>query len=102
MTAITAPASALTGTYAIDPSDSRVGFVARHATVTKVRGSFNGLVDTGYVDPRDPHLELTIEAASIDTRHADRDPHRRGSELVAVDAYPQIRFAGTAAEATAT
>ena len=33
--------TALSGTYALDPSHTRIGFVARHAMVTKVRGSFN-------------------------------------------------------------
>ena len=31
----------LSGTYTIDPAHSRIGFVARHAMITKVRGSFN-------------------------------------------------------------
>ena len=29
------------GTFNIDPSHSRIGFSARHAMVTKVRGAFN-------------------------------------------------------------
>jgi len=29
------------GSFTIDPSHSRIGFSARHAMVTKVRGSFN-------------------------------------------------------------
>ena len=33
MSTITAPAN-LTGSYTIDPSHSRIGFVARHAMVT--------------------------------------------------------------------
>ena len=33
--------AALTGEYTLDPTHSRIGFVARHAMVTKVRGSFN-------------------------------------------------------------
>ena len=33
--------SELTGAYVIDASHSRIGFVARHAMVTKVRGAFN-------------------------------------------------------------
>jgi polyisoprenoid-binding protein YceI len=43
MTTITTPTtlSELTGTWNIDTTHSRVGFVARHAMVTKVRGSFN-------------------------------------------------------------
>ena len=58
-------APAPTGTYAIDATHSRVGFVARHAMVTKVRGSFNEFEGTGYFDAEDPsqsHLALTIQA----------------------------------------
>ena len=33
--------SQLTGTYTLDPAHSRIGFTARHAMVTKVRGAFN-------------------------------------------------------------
>ena len=40
----------LTGNYGIDPSHSRIGFVARHAMVTKVRGTFNEFEGTGYFD----------------------------------------------------
>jgi polyisoprenoid-binding protein YceI len=42
----------LTGTYTIDPSHSRVGFVARHAMVTKVRGGFNDFAGTFTIDVR--------------------------------------------------
>ena len=92
---------ALTGTYAIDPAHSRIGFVARHAMVTKVRGSFNEFEGTGYFDAEDParsHVELTIKAASIDTRNADRDNHLRGNDFFAMEQYPEIRFASTAVE----
>ena len=41
MTTATAPAlTELTGTYALDPAHSRIGFSTRHAMVTKVRGAF--------------------------------------------------------------
>ncbi len=30
----------LTGTYALDPDHTRLGFVARHAMITKVHGQF--------------------------------------------------------------
>ena len=39
MSTATAPAlTDLTGTYTLDPAHTRIGFVARHAMVTKVRG----------------------------------------------------------------
>ena len=100
MTTDTASTTA-TGTYAIDPSHSRVGFVARHAMVTKVRGSFNDFEGTGYFDaenPADSHLQLTIQAASIDTRNADRDGHLRSNDFLDMDTHPTIDFASTAVE----
>ena len=90
-----------TGAYAIDPTHSRIGFVARHAMVTKVRGSFNEFEGSGYFDAEDPaksHARLTIEAASIDTRNADRDAHLRSNDFFEMDTYPQITFASTAVE----
>ena len=96
MTTATATA---TGTYAIDPTHSRIGFVARHAMVTKVRGSFNEFEGSGYFDAENPdnsHLNLTIQAASIDTRNADRDGHLRSNDFFDMEKYPEITFASTA------
>jgi polyisoprenoid-binding protein YceI len=100
MTTTTAPET-LTGTYTLDPTHSRIGFVARHAMVTKVRGSFNEVEGSGYFDAEDPtksHLEVTIQAASIDTRNADRDGHLRSNDFFDMDTYPEIRFASTSVE----
>jgi len=102
MTTVTAP-STVTGSYAIDASHSRIGFVARHAMVTKVRGSFNEFEGSGYFDAERPagsHLELVIKAASIDTRNADRDGHLRSNDFFAMDEYPEITFRSTSVEQT--
>jgi polyisoprenoid-binding protein YceI len=91
----------LTGDYALDPTHSRIGFVARHAMVTKVRGAFNDVAGTGHFDAAAParsHLELTIQAKSIDTRNPDRDAHLRGNDFFDMDRYPEIRFVSTAVE----
>ena len=98
MTTSTAPATS-TGTYRLDPAHSRIGFVARHAMVTKVRGSFKELTGTGTFDVEDPSrssLQLTIEAASIDTANPDRDGHLRSNDFLDLEHYPQITFASTA------
>lgn len=92
----------LTGEYSLDSGHSRIGFVARHAMVTKVRGSFNEFEGNGYFDADDPsrsHLEVTIKAASIDTRSPDRDAHLRANDFLDVERYPEIRFVSTSVEA---
>jgi polyisoprenoid-binding protein YceI len=91
----------LTGSYTIDPTHSRIGFVARHAMVTKVRGSFNEFEGSGYLDAEDPtnsRAELTIQAASIDTRNADRDGHLRSNDFFDMESHPEITFVSTAVE----
>ena len=97
----TATTTIPTGTYTIDPTHSRIGFVARHAMVTKVRGSFNEFDGSGSFDAEDPtrsHLQLTIQAASIDTRNADRDSHLKSNDFFDMETYPEITFRSTAVE----
>jgi len=93
------------GTYSIDPTHSRIGFAARHAMVTKVRGSFNEFEGSGYFDAENPaasNLQLTIQAASIDTRNADRDAHLRSNDFFDMETYPTITFTSTSVEALDT
>jgi polyisoprenoid-binding protein YceI len=90
--------TALTGEYTIDPDHSRLGFVARHAMVTKVRGSFNEFEGDGYFDAENPansRLQLTIQAASIDTRNDDRDEHLRSPDFLDADNHPTLEFRST-------
>jgi polyisoprenoid-binding protein YceI len=90
-----------TGSYTIDPTHSRIGFVARHAMVTKVRGSFNEFDGSGYFDTENPaasSLQLTVKADSIDTRNADRDAHLRSNDFFDMETYPEITFTSTAVE----
>jgi polyisoprenoid-binding protein YceI len=100
MSTATTPAT-VTGTYVIDPAHSRIGFVARHAMVTKVRGSFNEFEGSGYFDAENPansRAQLTITAASIDTRNADRDAHLRSNDFFDMDTHPQVTFVSTTVE----
>ena len=104
MTSATATTLAdLSGTYALDPAHTRVGFVARHAMVTKVRGQFTEFEGAAVVDAGDfaaSTVQLTIQAASIDTRNDQRDGHLRSNDFLAPEEFPQITFVSTAVSTT--
>lgn len=88
----------LTGEYVLDPTHTRIGFVARHAMVTKVRGAFNDFTGTARIDgekPEQSSVELVIKAESIDTRNADRDSHLRSNDFLKMDEHPEITFRST-------
>ena len=99
MSTASAPAlTDLTGTWTLDPAHTRIVFVARHAMVTKVRGSFNEFEGTAAFDganPANSHAEVTIKAASIDTRNAQRDEHLRSNDFLAMQEHPEITFIST-------
>ncbi|GAB48236.1 YceI family protein [Mobilicoccus pelagius] len=87
----------LQGTYTIDPAHSRLGFVARHAMITKVRGSideFTGTARTG-AGLQDAAVELTAQMASIDTRNADRDAHLRSADFFDAEKFSTLTFRST-------
>ncbi|WP_433159583.1 YceI family protein [Kribbella sp. CA-247076] len=91
--------AALSGDYTIDTAHSRVGFVARHAMVTKVRGSFNEFEGTIHLDGENPANSsgrVTIQAKSIDTRNGQRDDHLRSNDFLDMDNHAEITFVSTA------
>lgn len=93
--------SDLTGDYVVDPAHSRIGFVARHAMVTKVRGSFTELEGRVHLDEQEPgksNAEIVIKVKSIDTGNAERDHHLRSNDFFSMDDYPEITFTSTSAE----
>jgi len=102
-TASPATLAHLSGTYVLDPSHTRIGFVARHAMVTKVRGQFNKFEGSAVVDAEDftkSTAKLTIQAASIDTRNEQRDGHLRSNDFLALEEYPEITFISTGVRQT--
>lgn len=91
----------LTGDYQLDPVHSRIGFAARHAMVTKVRGvfrEFEGRTRIGGEDLSASSVQLTIKATSIDTHNEDRDAHLRSNDFLAMNEHPEITFSSTTVE----
>src|SRR5919107_278711 len=91
----------LTGDYTIDPAHTRLGFSARHAMVTTVRGQFKEFAGTAHVDAANPgasRVELTIQTASIDTGVADRDAHLKSADFFSAEENKEITFSSTKVE----
>ncbi|MFF9818191.1 YceI family protein [Streptomyces sp. NPDC014006] len=102
----TAPVSpdlaALTGDYTIDPSHTTIGFVARHAMVTNVKGSFLDFSGSLHLDGADPSrstASLDVKMDSIDTGNADRDGHLKSADFFKTDEFPTMTFRSTGAQA---
>ena len=90
--------SAYNGTWTIDPSHTRVGFVARHAMVTKVRGAFEDVAGTIVVDGRNPSgstATVAVQLASVNTGSPDRDAHLRSPDFFDVEVNSAMTFAST-------
>lgn len=97
----TTPLTSLTGIYSLDPAHTQIGFVARHAMVTKVRGAFKEFEGTAHLDGTEPSKSsatVTIKAASIDTRNEQRDGHLRTNDFLDAPNFPDITFVTTGVE----
>ncbi|KND39566.1 YceI family protein [Streptomyces acidiscabies] len=99
--AVSADLAALTGDYTVDPAHSTLGFTARHAMVTNVKGKFdefNGELHLDGSDPSASTASLDIVMSSIDTGSADRDGHLKSADFFKTDEFPTMTFRSTKAE----
>jgi len=91
----------ISGDYNLDPAHTRLGFSARHAMVTTVRGSFKEFEGTAHVDTANPansKVSLKIDSASVDTGNKDRDNHLLSGDFFENAANPYITFDSTSVE----
>lgn len=83
-----------TGFWELDPAHSEVGFVARHAGISKVKGRFTEVAAHVDHDGTGAHIEATAKAASFTTGNEERDAHVKSEDFLAVDQYPELTFQG--------
>ena len=91
----------ISGEYALDASHTRIGFSARHAMVTTVRGAFTTFEGSATIDtvsPEASRVELTIDADSFSTGSPDRDGHVKSADFFDVEQFSKITFASTKVE----
>ena len=82
-------------TWQIDPEHSSFQFKIRHLTVSNVKGDFSKVKGIVAIDDQDITkltVEVTLDAASINTGHAKRDEHLRSPDFFDVTQYPTITF----------
>lgn len=97
MTTATTPRLASdVSTWQIDPAHSEIGFEVKHMMFATVRGRFRGVEGTVVLGERAnvarSRVTATIETASIDTGHPQRDEHLRSSDFFDVERYPTLTF----------
>jgi polyisoprenoid-binding protein YceI len=95
MSIVTAPAVT---TWKVDSAHTSVEFAVRHLMITTVKGRFadvSGIVKSDETDPAKGEVDIYINAASIDTREAQRDAHLRSADFFDVETYPTITFRST-------
>jgi polyisoprenoid-binding protein YceI len=90
---IAARTEAPTGTWHVDPAHSSVEFAVKHLGIATVRGAFREF--DGTLDLDEGCAYGTVNAASVDTNHEERDEHLRSADFFAAVEHPELRFEST-------
>ncbi|GAB4361857.1 MAG: YceI family protein [Deltaproteobacteria bacterium] len=89
------PAAGSAGTWVLDTAHTGIHFKVRHLMVSWVRGDFERFSGTIVYDEKDvtnSSADITIEAASINTRIAKRDKHLISPDFLDAAAHPVLTF----------
>jgi len=90
--------------WQLDPAHSSAQFAVKHMGISTVRGTFTKVSGMAQYDPADTSkdsAEVTIDAASVDSRVEMRDNDLRSDHFFNVQKYPTITFKSTKVEASA-
>ena len=92
---LAAPVLTYAVTWEMDPAHSSFQFKVRHMTVSNVKGDFSKSRGVVVIDDKDItqlRVEVAIDAASVNTGHAQRDEHLRGPDFFDVSKHPTLTF----------
>lgn len=91
------------GTWTLDTSHSEIGFVVRHAGISKVHGYFSEADGTLRVGAslEASSVSGTVRTASFSSGNETRDEHVKQSDFFDIDQFPEMTFASTGVVGTA-
>src|ERR1700682_6211934 len=87
-----------TTTWNIDPAHSVAEFKVKHMMISNVKGQFakiTGVLSLDESDLTDSRVKVLIEAASIETRDAQRDAHLKSADFFHVEKFSTLSFKST-------
>ena len=87
-----------TTTWNIDPVHTGAEFKVKHMMISNVKGQFTavkGALALNETALTDSHIEASIDAASINTREAQRDAHLKSADFFDVEKFPTLSFKST-------
>lgn len=103
LTALVITTAASAQTWSLDKAHSKLGFSVTHLMVSTVDGAFkttDAKITSSKEDFSDAVIELTADAASVDTDNDQRDEHLRKADFFDVEKYPTITFKSTSIKKT--
>ena len=81
--------------WQIDSSHSSVNFSVRHMMLSTARGQFekfSGTIEFDEANPAATAVDVTIEAASVNTKDEKRDGHLKSPDFFDVEKFPGLSF----------
>ena len=89
--------------WQIDSSHSHIQFSVRHMMISRVKGTFETFTGTVGLDEANPNntvVNVSIDAASINTRDGQRDGHLKSPDFLDTVTFPALTFVSTKVEKT--
>ena len=88
------------GTYAFDNKDTHqfITFKISHLGYSWLYGRFNEFDGQFVYDAENPEnssVNVTVDTASVDTNHGERDNHLRSEDFLYVSEFPEATFKST-------